>query len=72
MKQNVNPAIAVVCIVVILGVLVVFGMKVFSTPTPASTKEEAPKTGQVINGHPVPPGVPSDYMNQSTNGGKPK
>lgn len=64
MKQQVNPAVAAVCVVVVLGLLIAVGMRVFSTPTPASTKAEASKTEQVINGHKVPPGVPSDYMQQ--------
>jgi hypothetical protein len=69
MKQKINPAAAIVCLVVVVGVVVFFGVRmVFGPPpTPAASKNEAPPQEKIVNGVKVPANVPSDYMERYGN-----
>ena len=63
MKQQVGPIAIVSVLVVVIIVLVVIGVRVFNgtQPTVATTPDpNQPQKQMMINGRPVPPGVPAD------------
>lgn len=71
MKNQVNPAVFAVCIVVLLVVLVFVGLKIASPPAPSEgPRPTAAATRPTeINGHAVPNNVPADYMQKPVNQG---
>jgi len=69
MKQQVNPVVMGVCIVVVLAIVVFFGMRSLNPPAPVEKKTTAdPNKPAEINGHAVPNGVPYDYMQKQAQG----
>jgi hypothetical protein len=62
MKQKVNPVVMAVCIVVVLAVVIVVGMRTLNPPAPVAAKPKpvSDKPAE-INGHAVPNGVPYEY-----------
>jgi hypothetical protein len=67
MKQQINPLVAVVCVVVAIAALLFLGMRLLNPPAPTDVaKPTLSNKPAEINGHAVPNNVPYDYMQKST------
>ncbi len=72
MKQQVNPVVTAVCVVVVLVILIFFGMRALSPPAPSggNTAPAAANKPAMINGHPVPNNVPYQYYTEHMGNGQ--
>lgn len=67
---QINPAVAAVCVVVVLCILAVVGWRMFRPTTVggSSAPTAKPASTETINGVPVPPNVPSYYWKEHQGG----
>lgn len=74
MKQSVNPAIAILCLVAAVGIAAFLGYRLMNASSATVETNQAGATAkpETINGQKVPDGVPYDYMTRSQGGSAPR